>query len=66
MSKAKERQLQKHDYEIMFNDSPEYFLVENAKMFTEGAFVRFICFEGDAYKEEYFYPLMKIHRIKRY
>lgn len=66
MSKAIQKQLEKHDYEIMFNDSPEYFAVKNAKFFQEQAFVRFVCFDGDNYAEDVWFPISKIHRIKRY
>ena len=31
MEKAKENSMKKADYEIMFIDSPDYFLVSNAK-----------------------------------
>jgi len=58
--------MKKHDYEITFKDSPEYFVVENAKMIPEETLVRFICFTGDKYKEEVWYPTCNIYRIKRY
>lgn len=56
----------KHDYEILFKDSPEYFVVRNAKMIVEGSFVRFFCFVGDTYQESHWYPIQNIHRIKSY
>ena len=63
----KDRSLQKHDYEILFNDSPEYFAVENAKIVFEGNMVRFICFsEDNTPKWDEWYPLCRIHRIRRY
>ena len=62
MSKA----FEKHDYEILFNDSAEYFLVKNCKMVQEGDLIRFICFKGDKLASEEWYPMSKIHRIKRY
>lgn len=67
MSKAKENAFKKSDYELLFNDTPEYFAVSNAKMVFEGQFVRFICFdENNNYKEDHWYPIIKIHRIKKY
>ena len=67
MEKAKEHQMRKYDYEIMFNDSPEYFLVENSKMIFEKGMVRFISFDKEnKYKEELWYPMCGISRIKRY
>ncbi len=63
MDKTKE----KHDYEILFKDSPEYFGVKNARMLYEGPMVRFICFdENDKPKEDHWYPVCNIHRIKSY
>lgn len=55
----------KSDFEILFRDSPEYFGVENARMFQEGAFVRFCTFDGDKPKDDVFFPIANIHRIKR-
>lgn len=67
MSKAKENQMKKSDFEILFSDSPDYFLVENAKMIQEDKFVRFICFdENDNLKKDSWYPIINIHRITRY
>lgn len=67
MSKAKENAFKKSDYEILFKDSAEYFLVPNAKMIQEGAFVRFLCFDDqDKYKETHWYPIANIHRLKVY
>ena len=66
MGKAKEHQMRKSDYEIMFRDSSESFLVENAKMIHEAGLVRFICFDGDKFKEDIWYPTLNIYRIKRY
>lgn len=65
-TRVKARQLLKHDYEISFNDSPEYFLIENAKMIQEKNMVRFICFDGSDFKEDVWYPMANIYRIKRY
>jgi hypothetical protein len=67
MSKAKENQMKKSDFEISFQDSPEYFLVENAKMIQEGNLFRFICFdESYNYKEDVWLPMVNVHRVKRY
>ena len=67
MNKAKENQMKKSDFEILFHDSPEYFAVSNAKMMQEGNMVRFICFDDkDSLKEEIWYPMSNIYRIKRY
>jgi len=66
MNKAKERQMLKSDYEVTFRDSSEYFLVENAKMIQEAGLVRFLCFDGDNFKEDIWYPILNIYRIKRY
>jgi len=67
MNKAQQNQMKKSDFELMFNDSPEYFLVSNAKMVQEQSFVRFISFaQEDKFKEDIWFPIRKIHRIKRY
>lgn len=67
MSKAQENAMKKADYELLFKDSSEYFSVLNAKMIQEGAFIRFICFnEQDKFKENHWYPIANIHRIKSY
>lgn len=67
MGKAREKQMLKNDYEITFHDSPDYFLVENAKMIQESTLVRFICFDtDDKFKEDIWFPLINIQRIKRY
>ncbi len=64
--KAKEDMMKKADYVLMFIDSPDYFLVENAKMIFENQMVRFICFNGDEFKENIWFPITRIFRIKRY
>ena len=64
---SKSKGLLKHDYEILFNDSADYFIAENAKMTQEGSLIRFICFdENGEFKEDVWYPMVGIHRIKRY
>jgi hypothetical protein len=69
-SKAQFKATEKFDYEILFKDSPEYFVVQNAKMIPEGKLVRFICFDSALptalLKEEVWYPINNIFRIKRY
>jgi len=66
VNKTIQKAMIKYDYEILFNDSSEYFCVENAKMIQEGDLIRFICFdENDKYKCDEWYPIFKIHRIKR-
>lgn len=65
--KAFSKAMQKADFEIMFNDSPDYFFVKNAKMIQEGMLIRFICFdENNKFLHDEWYPVFKIHRIKRY
>lgn len=67
MNKAEENAKKKRDYEILFKDSPEYFWVANARMLFEGPMVRFICFNpDDTPKDDQWYPLANIHRIKAY
>lgn len=67
MSIAKEKQMRKSDFEVTFQDSPEYFIVENAKMIQEGNLIRFICFDKeDRFKEDLWYPMVNVYRIKRY
>lgn len=66
MSKAKENQMKKADFEILFKDSPDYYVVQNAKMIFESQMVRFICFDGDKFKGDEWYPMVNIQRIKRY
>jgi len=56
---------EKSDFEILFNDSPERFVIANARMIQEAALVRFLCYNDDALKEEVWFPIHKIHRIKR-
>lgn len=57
----------KHDYEILFKDSPEYFVGKNAKMIQEGLMIRFIQFdENDNLASEESYPIFHIHRTKVY
>lgn len=53
-------------FEILFKDSIEYFRIENARMLAhDGSFVRFMIFDGDTIKEEVFYPLVNVYRIKK-
>jgi hypothetical protein len=67
MGKAKDKQMKKHDYEITFHDSPDYFIVENSKMIFENQMVRFICFDlENKFLEDCWYPMISINRIKRY
>jgi hypothetical protein len=70
MSQPERKATEKHDYEILFKDSAEYFAVKNAKMIQEGAFVRFITFDcklpSARLEEDHWYPIVNIHRIKRY
>lgn len=67
MSQAKSKSISKNDFELLFKDSAEYFVVENAKMIQEGYLLRFICFdENDKFKEDTWFPVNNIHRIKRY
>jgi hypothetical protein len=66
MNEAVDKSYRKSDFEILFKDSPEYFAVKNAKMYTEGPLVCFVCFDDDKYKETHWYPLCNIHRIKKY
>lgn len=67
MGKAEKKQQQKADFELLFKDSPDYFLVKNAKMLQEGDLIRFICFDDkDKYDCDQWFPLSSIHRIKRY
>jgi hypothetical protein len=64
---AYEKATRTNDFEILFNDSPEYFIVESARMIQEGKFVRFICFDDNlVFHHDEWYPINKIHRIKRY
>lgn len=59
----------KFDYEILFKDSPEYFMVPSARMIQlNGPFVRFVCFDetGESRLYTEWYPVANIHRIKRY
>jgi hypothetical protein len=67
MGIANTKATEKSDFELLFVDSPSYFCVYNAKMIFEGPMVRFICFNmKDELKEEQWYPIARIHRIKRY
>lgn len=56
---------EKHDFQILFKDSPEAYWVGNARMLIEGDFVRFVVFKEDVYDHDEFYPTIHIHRIKR-
>lgn len=67
MNKAQENAWKKSNYEITFNDSPEYFLVKNAKMIFEHNMIRFICYDdSNIFKEDVWYPMINVHKIKRY
>jgi len=52
MDTAEKKQKRKSNFEISFNDSPEYFIVKNAKMIMEDPVVRFMVFDGDGLKED--------------
>ena len=57
----------KGNFEILFKDSPEYFAINCAKMVQEGDLLRFICFdERGNLKEDAWFPIFNIHRVKRY
>ena len=59
----KEDQVRK--FEILFKDTSEYFYIENARLFTEGGFARFVKFNSDGtYIEDFYFPLINIYRIK--
>lgn len=67
MSKATENSFKKNDYEILFIDSPEYFVIENARFIQEGKFARFLCFDkNNVYSHTIWHPINRIHRIKTY
>ena len=67
MKTAAENAFIKNDYEILFKDSPEYFVIFNAKMFQEGDLIRFISFNDSGFIiETHWYPIFNIHRIKTY
>lgn len=56
-------------YQILFIDSPEYFIVKYARMIFESNMVRFVCFtcedqQNAIYKEDMWFPVNRIHRIK--
>lgn len=55
----------KFDYEILFQDSPEYFVVKNSRMIQEENLVRFVNFEEDRYIGDEWYPIQHIYRIRR-
>lgn len=61
-----EKKYRTYDFELLFNDSPEYFVIKSARMIQEGYFIRFICFENKKVEHDEWYPIQKIHRIKRY
>lgn len=66
-NRAKQNAMKKSNFEILFKDSAEYFAVSNAKMFTEGPYTRFVCFnEDNTFSHNEFYPTNDIHRIKAY
>lgn len=64
--KASRNMMRKSDFELLFTDSPEYFLVRNAKMVFERGMVRFICFDGDEFSHDEWYPARNVFRIRRY
>jgi len=67
MGKALDNRNKKHDYEIMFLHSPEYFVVTNCKMIFENQMLRFICYnEDNSYKEDIWFPYISIYRVKKY
>ena len=66
VSRAKQKQMEKSDFEVLFKNSPDYFVVQNAKLIFEESAARFICFDGDVFKEDVWFPYVNVHRIKRY
>lgn len=66
VSKAKQKQMEKSDFEVLFKNSPDYFVVQNAKLIFEENAARFVCFDGDVFKEDVWFPYVNVHRIKRY
>lgn len=52
-------------YEVLFQDSPEVFYVDNARMICLDGLLMFRIFNGPALVETQYYPLQNIHRIKK-
>ena len=54
-----------NNYEIQFQDSPEYFYVNNAEMIQEGSMVRFDRFNESGDKTDVvWFPMIHIFKIK--
>jgi hypothetical protein len=61
-----EKIFRKHKFEIVFRDSSEYFLSDNAKMVQEGKLLRFIEFkeqDGKVLTRSIYYPIANVFRI---
>lgn len=57
--------MRKSDFEILFKDSPDYFVVKNARcILAVNGWIVFHVFEGDTYLRQEMYPTQHIHRIK--
>lgn len=55
----------KSDFEVLFKDSPDYFVVRNARIILAvNGWVLFHVFDGDQYIRQEMYPTANIHRIK--
>lgn len=64
-SPTENKKYEKHDFQILFKDSPEGYWVNNSRMLIEGTFVRFVVFKDETYNRDEFYPVENIHRIQR-
>lgn len=52
-------------YQILFQDSPEYFTHHNARMISMDGLLMFRTFTEDGELEDcYYYPMVNVHRIK--
>lgn len=55
----------KKNYEIIFQDSPETFIIKEARMIVMDNMVMFRCFDANfELVDVHYYPLCNVHRIK--
>jgi hypothetical protein len=58
--------MRKSNFEILFKDSPDYFVVRNARVILAvNGWVVFHVFEEDTFVRQEMYPSQHIHRIKQ-
>lgn len=57
--------MDKHDYQLLFKDSPEYYWVPNSRLIINADVALFLVFKEDTLVEQQFYPWQHIQRVKQ-